>query len=150
LLADARPAVSILGTTVIVDGEEALAVVERHSFAIEVQLEMVRSVPLADVGIKLTRADGVYVFWQSSGLVGSNLVNSSGIKTVRFQFVNHALGAGEYSVAVTVGNGWDFDTNYPYSELLARDLEACRFRVLPEIRGLDFGVVNQRVAVEIK
>jgi lipopolysaccharide transport system ATP-binding protein len=147
---EALPDVTILGADVIKDSRPATSVKEREDFLIEVRLQFNRRVPLADVGIKLTRADGVYVFWQSSGLVGRNLVDATGPISVRFQFPNHPFGAGEYTVSVTVGNGWDFPANYPYSEVYARDLEACRFRVMPELAALDFGVVNQRASIEIQ
>jgi lipopolysaccharide transport system ATP-binding protein len=150
LQAEATPDVSILGAAVVVDGRTAVSVSERQAFAIEVRVQFNRPVPLADIGIKLTRADGVYVFWQSSGLVGENLANRTGMTTARFRFPQQVFGAGEYTVGVTVGNGWDFPGNYPYSEVYARNIEACRFRVLPEIPSLDFGIVNQRVPVEIE
>ena len=102
------------------------------------------------MAIKLTRSDGVYVFWQSSGLEGSNLLRPEGVKQVRFGFQDHLLGAGEYSVSASVANGWDFPQNYPYSEVYARVVGELKFRVTPELRELDFGVINMRVPVTVE
>ena len=101
------------------------------------------------MGIKLTRSDGVYVFWQSSGLEGVNLMRPEGVKQVRFRFPGHLLGAGEYSVTAYVSNGWDYPHNYPYSEVYARVVGELKFRVTPEHRDLDFGVINMRVPVTV-
>lgn len=147
---EALPDVTIESAAVIRNSQPVPSVKEREDFDIEVRLQFNRRVPVADVGIKLTRADGVYVFWQSSGLDGKNLIDPFGAVAVRFQFPNHPFGAGDYSVSVTVGNGWNFPDNYPYTEVYARNLEACRFRVTPELAALDFGVVNQRAAIEIR
>ena len=134
----------------LVDGEPATSVRERGSFEIVVRVEFNHRVDVADVAIKLTRSDGVYVFWQSSGLEGSNLLRPEGVKQVRFGFQDHLLGAGEYSVSASVANGWDFPQNYPYSEVYARVVGELKFRVTPELRELDFGVINMRVPVTVE
>ena len=146
---EALPAARILGVTMLVDGEPSTSVQERGSFEIVVRVEFNRQVDVADVAIKLTRSDGVYVFWQSSGLEGANLTRPVGIKQVRFAFQGHLLGAGEYSVSASVGNGWDFPHNYPYSEMYARVVGELKFRVTPELQQLDFGVINMRVPVKV-
>ena len=149
LLADAAPAVTILGVEVLSNGVATAAVIERETFDVAVHLRFNSRVPVCDVGLKLTRADGVYVFWQSSGMSGGNFLDVQGDRIVRFTFANHVFGAGDYSITVTVANGWDFPANYPYSKVFARSLDIRRFTVLPETKTLDLGVVNLRVPVAI-
>jgi ABC-type polysaccharide/polyol phosphate transport system ATPase subunit len=143
------PGVQILDVSLIADGAETVIVRERQSFSIRVRVLFRSEVPLADVGIKLSRSDGVYVFWQSCGIVGKNLQNASGEQVVFFHFDDNAFGQGDYVVNVSVGNGWDYPLNYPYSEILCRQINILKFSVQPELNGLDFGVVNQRVRVTV-
>jgi lipopolysaccharide transport system ATP-binding protein len=140
----------ILGVQLLVNNSPTALIRERSSFEISVRVQFNKPVEYADVGIKITRADGVYVFWQSSGIDGGNLINPRGIKTVRFHFINCSLGAGEYSLNVHVSNGWNYPQNYPYSHVLARSVGALSFRIFPEMEGLDFGVINMRVPVSIE
>ncbi len=147
---ESLPEAEILGVTLLVDNNPTVLVREKSSFEIVVRVRFNKPVEVADVGIKITRSDGVYVFWQSSGLDGANLIRPSGIKMLRFQFNDCVLGAGEYSVDVHVNNGWNYPENYPYSHVFGRSVGALTFRVFPEIKGLDFGVVNMRVPVNIE
>jgi lipopolysaccharide transport system ATP-binding protein len=140
----------ILSVRVIADGAEVASVVERQPFEVQVHVRFNRSPELVDVGMKLTRMDGTYVFWQSSGQVDGNLVRPSGEKIFSFHFDPNILGAAEYFVNSHVTNGWSYPNNYPYSEVFARKINATSFRIVPEFNGLDFGALNQRLRVDIK
>jgi energy-coupling factor transporter ATP-binding protein EcfA2 len=146
----ARPAAEILKVVLFVNGQDSLLINERQPFEIHVRVLFHRSPELVDVGLKLTRADGVYVFWQSSGMVGGNVASPLGERTFKFQFPENCLGSGEYAVSASVHNGWKYPENYPYSQILAREINALTFRVLPEWSELDFGVLNQRVPVIVE
>lgn len=146
----AKPEVAIDRVAVLVGDQEVASVGERSPFDIEVVLNVHDPVECADVGMKLTRLDGTYVFWQSSGQAGANLERPSGTMCVVFHFDPNMLGAGEYSVCVTVANGWRYPENYPYSVVYDRNVNAGLFRVVPEFDGLDMGLVNCRVPVSIR
>jgi len=144
------PDAEILDVQILVDNTPTALVRERSSFEIAVRVQFNKPIDAADVGIKITRTDGVYVFWQSSGIDGGNLFRPSGIKIFRFHFNNCSLGAGEYSLNVHVSNGWNYPQNYPYSHVLERSVGVLSFRIFPEMEGLDFGVINMRVPVSIE
>lgn len=146
---DTRPVAEIVAVELISEGRPQLAIDERTPFEIHVKTEFNTSVAVADVGLKITRSDGVYVFWQSSGQSGGNLENPSGLKTFKFKFDPNFLGAGDYSVNAHITNGWDFPRNYPYSHVFARGIDVLKFKVFPEFRDLDFGVLNARAEVEV-
>lgn len=146
---DTRPIAEIVGVELVSEGRPQLAVDERTPFEIHVKTEFNTPVAVADVGIKITRSDGVYVFWQSSGQSGGNLENASGQKTFKFKFDPNVFGAGEYSVNAHITNGWDFPRNYPYSHVYARGIDILKFKVFHEFRDLDFGVLNVRAEVEV-
>jgi lipopolysaccharide transport system ATP-binding protein len=141
--------VEILEVFVTVNGERAVLVSERQPFAVCVRVLFRQTPSVADVGIKFSRADGVYVFWQSSGLSGANLVRPSGEKIIKFHFDPNEFGQGEYFVNSHVSNGWRYPENYPYSQVFARVPNAASFRIVPEMRDLDFGVLNIRARVEV-
>lgn len=140
----------VLSVKVISDGAEVSSIVERQPFEVQIHVRFNRSPELADVGVKLTRMDGAYIFWQSSGQTAGNLERPSGEKLFRFHFTPNLLGAGEYFINIHVTNGWKYPDNYPYSDVFARKVNAVSFRIVPEFNGLDVGVLNQRVHVEIK
>lgn len=143
------PDAEILSVRVLARGTQVTSVKEREPFGIEVRVKFNRSPELVDVGIKLTRMDGTYTFWQSSGQVGANIAHPEGEKTFSFRFDDNMLGAAEYYINAHVTNGWKFPDNYPYSELYARKINAAMFRIVPEFNGVDHGVLNQRIKVEI-
>lgn len=143
------PDAEILSVNVRARNAQVTSVKEREPFDIEVRVMFHRSPELVDVGIKLTRMDGTYAFWQSSGQVGANIERPEGEKAFSFRFDPNVLGAGEYFVNAHVTNGWKFPENYPYSELYARKINAAMFRIVPEFNGVDHGVLNQRVKVDI-
>jgi lipopolysaccharide transport system ATP-binding protein len=150
LLEDATPDVEIHETVLLVDGRRSLSVLEHQPFTVAVTIVAHRPVRRADVGIKIMRRDGVYVFWQSSDLGGAPLRELCGGATVRFRFDPNLIGAGEYVVSCYVANGLDFDDNYPYSEVYAREVDDLEFSVEKQRPMVDFGIVNQRVPVEVE
>jgi lipopolysaccharide transport system ATP-binding protein len=143
------PDAEILSVRVLSQEGQVTSVKEREAFAIEVRVKFNRSPELVDVGLKLTRMDGTYTFWQSSGQVGANIEHPEGEKTFTFRFDDNVLGAAEYYINTHVTNGWRFPDNYPYSELYARKINAAMFRIVPEFNGVDHGVLNQRIKVDI-
>lgn len=146
-----RPAAAIEAVTLLASGEERTVLKERQPFAVRVVLQAHAPLSRSDIGIKFTRSDGVYVFWQSSGLVGQEVpMPDSGRVEVEFAFDENVLGAGDYSVNAYVANGWDFPANYPYSEVYDRKVGCLQFKVLPAVPGLDMGVVNQRARVIVR
>lgn len=144
------PDAEIQSVKVMAKGQEVTSIVERQPFEVQVRIRFNRAPEFADVGIKFTRMDGTYIFWQSSGQDGHNLLQPIGEKLVSFKFEPNFLGAGEYYINTHVTNGWIFPENYPYSQVFARKVNAAMFRIVPEFSGLDFGICNQRVKVEVR
>lgn len=145
----ALPQVEIVDVDLLSDGVSTRVITERVPFSIVVKVHANRPTELADVSIKIMRSDGVYVFWQSSGMVGENLHNISGSQIVRFDFSANKLGAGSYQLSAYTANGWSYPENYPYSEVFDRKVSCCQFTVVPETPALDFGVLNLRVPVRV-
>jgi len=137
----------VIASGIMVNGEKHLVLVEGEHFEIFVDVEFTSHVPEADVMITMFRSDGTYVFFQSFGMSGKNLVGSVGQVRIRFIFDENLFGAGEYYVNLAIGNGWDFPKNYPYSMVFHRIIEGIRFRIEPAEPGLDFGIIRRLVAV---
>jgi lipopolysaccharide transport system ATP-binding protein len=145
-----RPPVSISSARIIASGVEATTLVERQPFSVRICLVINELVEKMDVGIKVMRSDGVYVFWQSAGFIGQEIQNTvTGDFEVEFNFTDNIFGAGEYVVTVYVANQWSFPANYPYSEVYDRKVGDLQFKIIPEIPGLDMGLLNQRVDVKL-
>jgi lipopolysaccharide transport system ATP-binding protein len=149
IIQHASPDVEIREVYLTVGGERTLVVKEREDFELCVRVMFRRPPELADIGVKLSRADGVYVFWQSSGLSDCNLVSPHGEKIVCFRFAPNDLGSGEYYCNAQVSDGWRYPENYPFAQVFARMVDALRFRVIRELSEVDFGVLNQRLLVEV-
>jgi lipopolysaccharide transport system ATP-binding protein len=145
-----KPEVEILECFCVLEGERTTQIHERDSFEVHVRIHSRRRVAVADVGIKLMRADGVFVFWQSSGMDGNNLRDLTGNKTVIFRFVGNCIGSGLYLLSAFVGNGWDLKNNYPHSRIYSRQIDALKLEVLRDTEELDLGIVNVRAEVEIR
>jgi lipopolysaccharide transport system ATP-binding protein len=123
---------------------------ERQPFEVRITLNFREPVDKVDVGMKISRADGAYAFWQTSGQVGQNICRtSSGRCICAFQFEENVFGSGEYTISVALGNGWSHPDNYPYSRIYHRVIDVVRFRVSVELEGVDFGIVNVRVPVQV-
>jgi lipopolysaccharide transport system ATP-binding protein len=150
MLEESRPDVEIVDVTLLVDGEATTVVRERHPFALAVGLRAHRHVPRADVWVKVVRADGVYIFWQSSGQVGRDLVDLEGDYEVVFDFDPNFFGSGEYAITIDVGNGFDIERNFPHSRVYDRHVDALRFTVEREWKILDLGPLNHRFDVEVR
>jgi lipopolysaccharide transport system ATP-binding protein len=149
LLRKTRATVEIQSVEMRVDGVSQRTLQEGEPFVIELDVEFREDIPLADVGIKITRGDGVYVFWQSSGMTGSNIVNASGRRLISFCFDPNLLGAGEYYVNAYIADGWLYPENYPYSEVFHRVTNALQFKILCALPGVDLGVLAQRVGTKV-
>ena len=145
-----KPEVTIESVELFADAVGSRVLMERQPFEVRVTLAHRKVVEKVDVGIKISRADGAYAFWQSSGLVGKNIHRTSpGRCTCTFKFDDNLFGAGEYAISVVLGNGWSYPDNYPYSRIYHRSIDVLRFRIAMEVEGLDFGIVNFRVPVEV-
>jgi lipopolysaccharide transport system ATP-binding protein len=142
-----KPSITISGVVIIVAGNEVTALIERQPFLMRVRLISNEPLKGVDIGIKIMRSDGVYVFWQSSGLVGHEIANVDGVLEVDFIFSENVLGPGDYALTAYVANQWDFPGNYPYSEIYDRKVGCLQFKIMPEVPGLDMGLINQRVEV---
>jgi hypothetical protein len=147
---EAKPVVECMEASIAPIGEREGPIRERQPFRIAVRIRANKNVPVADVGIKLIRSDGVYAFWQSSGFEGNNLRDFEGERTVSFKFDPNYFGAGRYEVTAYIANGWDPAVNYPYSEIYCRAVGIAQFVIEPEIPEIDFGQVNVRAQVEIE
>ncbi len=146
---DLRPDVEVVETRFLVDSAEALSVTEGEPFEIAVTVSANALVAAADVWLKFTRADGFYVFWQSSGQVGQNLSGFEGIRVVTFHFEPNLFGAGDYEVEVTIGNGFDVERNWPHSQVFDRRVGALKFTVARKWKLVMFGPVNYRFPVSV-
>jgi lipopolysaccharide transport system ATP-binding protein len=150
IVEDTRPEVEIVDVTMRVDGRETLAVQEQEPFSITVHIRADQVVPVADVWVKFVRADGFYVFWQSSGQVGQNIENLAGDRAVTFRFDPNIFGAGDYEVEAVVANGFDIERNWPHTQVFDRRINALKFTVGREWRLLMFGPVNHRFPVDVE
>jgi hypothetical protein len=139
--------VQILDTALIVDDTPTNLVKEMQPFKLRVRLRQHELVPATSVNINISRSDGVYAFYQPSGLDGRNIENFIGDAVVDFDFQQNPLGAGDYEVNVFACNGWSWD-NVPPSEIFDRSIGVFRFTVL-QGNPIPFGIVNIRVPVSI-
>jgi ABC-type polysaccharide/polyol phosphate transport system ATPase subunit len=142
-----RPDIEIRSVEILVNDKPTTVLDERQGFLIKLGIEVNRYVAVADVGIKIMRSDGVYVFWQSSGLDGHNLTNLKSNTFVVFHFDENYFPGGDYQLSVYAANGWSYPENYPYSEVYDRKVGILNFTVRKEFPEIDFGAVNQRVRV---
>jgi lipopolysaccharide transport system ATP-binding protein len=146
-----RPDVEIVDVRMLVQDEDVLSVREHEAFAIEVEVSATRLVPVTDVWVKLTRSDGVYVFWQSSGQwEEGNLRNLEGTVVVRFEFEPNIFGPGDYELDVTTANGFNLERNWPHSQVFDRRVGALKFTVARERKLVMMGPVNYRFPVSIR
>lgn len=150
IIEESRPDVEIVSAELVVDDEPTARVRERQPFEIRVHVRAKERVDVADVSLKIMRADGYYVFWQSSGQVGQNLEDFEGEKLVSFVFDPNMVGAGEYDVTVEVQNGFDVENNFPYSRVYDRRVGILRFTVDREWPILMLGPLNHRFEVRVK
>jgi hypothetical protein len=146
-----RPEVEIVGVRMVVGDEEALSVREHEAFALEVEINAAHMVPIADVWVQLTRSDGVYVFWQSSGQwEEGNLRDFEGAVVVRFDLEPNIFGPGDYELEVATANGFDAERNWPHSQVFDRRVGALKFTVAREHKLVLMGPVNHRFPISIR
>ncbi len=150
ILASARPDIEIVQTKLSRNGDSSLVFREREPFEVRVTIRANASVPLCDVALKIVRVDGFYVFWQSSGQVGENIPSFTGERDVVYDNDPNASGAGDYELTVEVGNGFDVERNFPYSEIYDRRVNAVKFTVEREWKILMLGPVNYRFPVRVE
>jgi lipopolysaccharide transport system ATP-binding protein len=149
LLEQTKSEAEILSVEMRAAGSPVQSVKEHEGFEIVINTVFNEVVPVADVGIKISRMDGTYVYWQSSGMAGANIYDGQGSRRIRFQFEDNVFGAGEYFVNAYVANGWDFPDNYPYSQVYHRKMHALSFRIVPASKDLDCGIVAKLFPVRI-
>jgi lipopolysaccharide transport system ATP-binding protein len=146
-----RPEVEIVDMRMLVGEKEALSVREHEPFALEVEINAAQTVPVADVWVQLTRSDGVYVFWQSSGQwEDGNLRDFEGNVVVRFEFEPNIFGPGDYELEVATANGFDAERNWPHSQVFDRRVGALKFTVAREHKLVLMGPVNHRFPISIR
>lgn len=141
----AKPLVEIVEIDMLCHGKSTRVLTERQPFQIAVTANAKQDTTICDIHLKIMRSDGVYVFWQSSGMTGTNLENFTGKRKVYFEFDTNSIGAGEYLVTVAATNGWRYPENYPQTECFDRKVGALEFKIQRETIGLDLGVVNMQV-----
>ena len=144
------PAVQIDEVFITCDGNRKNQVSHDEAFEIRLTANPNRECGDIDVGVKLTRADGVYVFWQSSGMAGLQVKSPKSRFTVSFQFPSGLLGQGEYDISAYVSNGWDYPRNYPYSMVHDRKVNAARLTVGPQLPNVDLGVLATTLEVTLE
>jgi lipopolysaccharide transport system ATP-binding protein len=147
IVEESKPDVEILSARLLVDDAPVFRVRERQPFMIQVHVRANRRAPIADVSLKIMRTDGYYVFWQSSGQAGQNLIDLEGEKLVSFVFDPNLIGAGDYELTVEVQNGFDVESNFPYSRVYDRRVSLLRFTVDREFQMLMLGPLNHRFPV---
>ncbi len=144
-----RPAVEIVSCHLTRPNakEKIRTIKEREPFFLHVQVRINTRPPVFDVGINITRSDGYYAFWQSSGLAGENVTDADGDVMLTFQFNENYFSSGDYFVHVYSGNGWEPVHNFPHSEIFDRKLNILKFTVDREFSEVMFGQINCRVPV---
>jgi ABC-type polysaccharide/polyol phosphate transport system ATPase subunit len=150
IIDESRPDVEVAEVALLVAGAKSSVVHEKEPFELVVGVDVRRRVPSADVNVYITRSDGVYVFWQSSGQVGMNLAGIEGEYDVAFRFEPNFFGGGEYVVTIEIGNGYDMTNNFPQSEIFDRRVGALTFTVEREWKMLDTGPLNYHFPVEVR
>ena len=143
------PDVEIEAVSVMCDGADRGRVEHDEAFEIKVVASPRRESGKLDVGIKLMRTDGVFVFWQSSGISGLEVHSPTGRFEVVFHFPPGLLGQGDYDVSAYVSNAWDYPGNYPYSMVHDRRVNVTRLSVGPRFPDVDLGILATTVEVTI-
>jgi lipopolysaccharide transport system ATP-binding protein len=150
LVIEEGPAVEIVETRLLGPDGALQAATEGQPFSVGIRVRANRTVAVADVSLKLVRSDGVYAFWQSSGMSGVNLCDFTGEREVVFRFDPNCFGAGTYLVSAYAANGWDLERNYPYSEVYCRAIDVLKLEIRPADSRLDLGIVNIIAGVELQ
>jgi len=134
-----------------IDSKRSQVVIERQPFQIEIEFKVNEKIDVLDVHLLVYRSDGVYVFWQPSGLNNTQIANAYGEYIATFFFDPNLFGAGQYYVNAYLKDKWELSKHYNDYEIFDSVLHLCDFQILKEydIEMIDFGVVNTRVNVTI-
>lgn len=141
------PAIEILETRIVTDNGVVSSVGEGQSFKLEVAVQCNRPVPAASVNINILRSDGVYAFYQPSGLSHAHIKQHIGRATVQFDFTSNPFGAGDYEVNVFACNEWSWN-NIPPSDIYDKSLGEFRFSVRLSA-PIEFGIIRATVPVTV-
>jgi lipopolysaccharide transport system ATP-binding protein len=150
LIETGKVGIEILSVDVRVNEQSTTSLMQFEPFKIVVELNFLKPIPICDVCLRISRSDGVHVFWQSSGLADGNISGVLGRCAVEFDFGDNVFGSGDYYVHAVVANGWNYPDNFPYSEIFCRSLNAASFRVIRKLSEVDFGLIAKCVPVEIR
>jgi len=129
-------------------GHQVASVDEFQPFSVRVTTKHNIPVPLTSVNLNIIRSDGIYVFYQPSGIDNNNIENYVGRSVVEFHFDPNPFGAGDYELNVFAVNGFDWD-NIPPSEIFDKAVGAAKFRVNMK-RPIEFGLINVAARVETR
>ena len=114
-------------------GHQVASIDEFQPFSIRVTARHHERVPHASINLNIYRSDGVYVFYQPSGINDNNIENHLGDSVVEFHFDTNPFGMGDYSLNVFACNGFDWN-NIPPSDIYDKSLGEAKFRVKPQAR----------------
>lgn len=142
-----RKPIEIASVSVLVDGKPAASMKELTPFEIAIELDHHEVVPSVNVSINIVRSDGVYVFYQPSGLNDRNIERHDGRSRVVFCFDENPFGYGDYEVNVFATDGFSWD-NCPPQDIFDRALSQAKFRV-DLARPIAFGLVNTLAKVDV-
>ncbi len=145
LAARRLPSAEVSSVTLVRDGSKTTIIREGEPFEIVLEIEVSRDIRELDASIRIFREDGTYMFWQSTGQHGENITASPGTIEARFEFDRNLFPGGRYQVSTIVANGWNLDTNYPYSEIYDRKINILEFSIWRKDERLDLGAINMRV-----
>ncbi len=129
-------------------GNQVASVDEFQPFSVRVSTKHNDRVPLTSVNLNIIRSDGIYAFYQPSGIDNNNIENHLGRSIVEFHFDPNPFGAGDYELNVFAVNGFDWD-NIPPSEIFDKSIGAAKFRVNMK-RPIEFGMINVAARVETR
>lgn len=127
---------------------QVASVDEFQPFSVRVSTKHNDRVPLTSVNLNIIRSDGIYAFYQPSGIDNNNIENHLGRSIVEFHFDPNPFGAGDYELNVFAVNGFDWD-NIPPSEIFDKSIGAAKFRVNMK-RPIEFGMINVAARVETR
>jgi len=139
-----------INASLLINGESVIIVRERQSFQIKFDFRANYLVESLDVHLLIYRSDGVYVFWQSLGMVDQNIQNAKGEYCVTFNFEPNLFGAGTYHASAMLKEGWDLNKHFNNYEIYDNSHHILKFSVIKEYQNenlIDFGILNTRVPI---
>lgn len=142
------PAVEIMETCIVTECGVVNTVLEGQPFKLRIVLRCNKPVPAASVNINILRSDGVYVFYQPSGLCHMHIKEHIGRATVEFDFSANPFGAGDYEANIFACNEWNWD-NIPPSDIYDKSVGEFRFSVRLST-PIEFGLIHTVVPVTIE